>query len=140
MSIQDLTKLAEILAPCLIGLIGSVRYLLGAWLKLRLVAIEQEAALQKENIELRKEITDKSFEQMKEGQQFLKVALVEVAKKLQETTYATVRFGEKIEKIQETTSAKIEAVTKKVEDLEIKIQSVVKDIGEGKVRVSGPKF
>ena len=137
MTAQDWIKLAEILAPTLVGITATVRYLLGAWLKLRLIAVEQEAALQKENIALRKEMTDKSFDQTKEAQQFIKVALVEVGKKLQETMNATVVFGNKIEKLEATTSIKIEEVTKKVEALEVKIKSVVEDIGEGYVRVKG---
>ena len=147
MSEEGWIKLAEIGASVLVSLLAFLKVALKFWLTAKKQENEHRAALEAENLKLRKENIDIGFSQLKEADSFIKQSLIEISKQLRDTTAATVAYGRKLMDIQRTTTEKIDlsmqkidAATTRIEALEVKVKSVVTDIGEGKVRVSGPKF
>jgi hypothetical protein len=143
MSEEGWIKLAEIASGIVIATLATIKVALTFWLTAKKEEIEHRAALEAENLKLKKENIDKSFDQLKEADRFIRLALVEVAKGLKETVQTTVEFGQQLREIRQTTSQEmraasdeIKAVVKQLDQIEFTIKSVKKDIGEGNVRIS----
>lgn len=147
MSEEGWITLAKIASGVIISSLGVIRIALHFWLVAKKEENEHRSALEKENIQLKKENIDKGFDQLKEADKFIRMALVQTAKALKDTTMCTIELrgdikhmGVEFKETQATAALKIEAATTRIEALEVKIKSVVTELGEGARRVSGPKF